>query len=252
MTSPALADGAPADAGRRREREGSAATVACADAAGGGGRKGRPGPGAGERADRAAGTARTRPPVRVFGVRHHGPGSSRALAAALEEYRPDCVLVEGPADADGLIGWTGSAEMVPPVALMAWQVDAPSRSVSWPFAVFSPEWQALRWAADHGAQARFMDMPSGVVLAHGAQETERGGAEPAVEPEAGAKPGGAQTGGNRPNAAETGSAEPEGAGSAGEAEAGSTQARRIDPIAELARVAGYDDPEAWTATRSTP
>ena len=85
MTSPALADGAPADAGRRREREGSAATVACADAAGGGGRKGRPGPGAGERADRAAGTARTRPPVRVFGVRHHGPGSSRALAAALEE-----------------------------------------------------------------------------------------------------------------------------------------------------------------------
>ena len=255
MTSPALADGAPADAGRRREREGSAATVACADAAGGGGRKGRPGPGAGERADRAAGTARTRPPVRVFGVRHHGPGSSRALAAALEEYRPDCVLVEGPADADGLIGWTGSAEMVPPVALMAWQVDEPSRSVSWPFAVFSPEWQALRWAADHGAQARFMDMPSGVVLAHGAQETERGGAEPAVEPEAGAKPGGAQTGGNRPNAAETGSAEPEGgktgaaepegAGSAGEAEAGSTQARRIDPIAELARVAGYDDPEAW-------
>ena len=250
MTSPALADGAPADAGRRREREGSAATVACADAAGGGGRKGRPGPGAGERADRAAGTARTRPPVRVFGVRHHGPGSSRALAAALEEYRPDCVLVEGPADADGLIGWTGSAEMVPPVALMAWQVDEPSRSVSWPFAVFSPEWQALRWAADHGAQARFMDMPSGVVLAHGAREAERGGAEPAVEPEAGAKPGG-----NRPNAAETGSAEPEGgktgaaepegAGSAGEAEAGSTQARRIDPIAELARVAGYDDPEAW-------
>ena len=57
------------------------------------------------------------PPVRVLGVRHHGPGSARALAAALEDYRPDCVLVEGPADADDLLTWVGASSMEPPVAL---------------------------------------------------------------------------------------------------------------------------------------
>ena len=45
----------------------------------------------------------TRPPrVHVLGVRHHGPGSARAVVAALEEIRPAAVLVEGPADADAL------------------------------------------------------------------------------------------------------------------------------------------------------
>ena len=44
------------------------------------------------------------PPVRVLGVRHHGPGSARAVVRALDAYRPDCVLIEGPADADPLVG----------------------------------------------------------------------------------------------------------------------------------------------------
>ena len=83
------------------------------------------------------------PPVRVFGVRHHGPGSARALAAALDAYAPDCVLIEGPADADKLIGWAADPAMNPPVALLAWQTDRPANAAFWPMAVFSPEWQAL-------------------------------------------------------------------------------------------------------------
>ena len=55
------------------------------------------------------------PPVRVLGVRHHGPGSARAVVRALDAYRPECVLVEGPADADPLVGWVGDAGLVPPV-----------------------------------------------------------------------------------------------------------------------------------------
>lgn len=31
--------------------------------------------------------------VTVFGVRHHGPGSARSLARALETLQPDAVLV---------------------------------------------------------------------------------------------------------------------------------------------------------------
>ena len=148
-------------------------------------------------------------PVRVLGVRHHGPGSARAVVSALEAYQPDCVLIEGPADADELIGWAGDAGMEPPVSLLAWRTDEPRVASFWPLAVFSPEWQAMRWAAGRGVQTRFMDLPARHVLAHEQAE-------------------------------DTGDGAADGAG--GEAPA---RAARTDPIAELARLAGYDDPEAW-------
>ena len=157
----------------------------------------------------ATGTEDTRPPVRVLGIRHHGPGSARALVAALEAYRPDCVLIEGPADADGLIEWAGRG-LEPPVALLAWDSTDPSEASFWPMAVFSPEWQALSWAVAHGAQARFMDLPAAAVLATRKAERERARSE----------------------------------GRDAEAR-GTAQPVRTDPIAELARLAGYEDPEAW-------
>lgn len=39
-------------------------------------------------------------PVHYFGVRHHGPGCARSLLAAFEALKPDCVLIEGPPEAD--------------------------------------------------------------------------------------------------------------------------------------------------------
>jgi len=64
-------------------------------------------------------------PVRVFGIRHHGPGSARSLLRALEGYQPDAVLIEGPADADPLIGWVTAEGMQPPLALLAYAADEP-------------------------------------------------------------------------------------------------------------------------------
>lgn len=101
----------------------------------------------------------------VFGVRHHGPGSARALVAALEALQPDLVLVEGPPDADALIPLVGNAALQPPVAILVYPVEEPRRGVFYPFAVFSPEWQALRWAVAHGVPARFMDLPQSLRLA---------------------------------------------------------------------------------------
>ena len=115
-------------------------------------------------------------PVRVLGVRHHGPGSARAVVSALEAYQPDCVLIEGPADADELIGWAGDAGMEPPVSLLAWRTDEPRVASFWPLAVFSPEWQAMRWAAGRGVQTRFMDLPARHVLAHEQAEDTGDGA----------------------------------------------------------------------------
>jgi hypothetical protein len=103
--------------------------------------------------------------VSVLGIRHHGPGSARSVVAELDRLRPSAVLIEGPADADPLLALAADPGMVPPVALLAYAPDEPRVSAFWPLAVFSPEWQALTWAAANGVQARFCDLPAGMVLA---------------------------------------------------------------------------------------
>ena len=105
--------------------------------------------------------------LRVFGVRHHGPGSARALLAALEAFGPDCVLVEGPPDADDLIPWLDHPALVMPVALLVYCPDEPRKAQVYPFAVFSPEFQALRFALEANVAVGFMDLPRRHVLAAG-------------------------------------------------------------------------------------
>ena len=169
------------------------------------------------RAARPGGAAR----VEVLGIRHHGPGSARSVVAALERLRPDAVLVEGPADADPLLAWVADAGMQPPVALLAYRPDAPARAVFWPFATFSPEWQAIRWALAEGVPVRFCDLPSSAVLAGSPEAAEPSDAEPS-------------DGGSS-----------DGAGQGVEGEGGEVAGLRTDPIAVLARAAGQDDPERW-------
>ena len=73
--------------------------------------------------------------VDVFGVRHHGPGSARAVRAALDELRPTCVLIEGAPELDALVGLArrarhgaagGRARSTP------WTSRAGRRSTRWP------------------------------------------------------------------------------------------------------------------------
>lgn len=106
-----------------------------------------------------------RPAHAVLGIRHHGPGSTRSVVAELDRLQPAQVLIEGPSDADPLLSFVSSADMRPPVALFAYDPAGPRTSAFWPFAVFSPEWQALRWAAAHRVPVRFCDLPSGAFLA---------------------------------------------------------------------------------------
>jgi hypothetical protein len=103
--------------------------------------------------------------LRLLGIRHHGPGSARAVAAALAEQRPDIVLIEGPADAEAVLPLAADADMAPPVALLGYVLDHPERAVFSPFASFSPEWVALRWALHAGVPVRFIDLPVKVSLA---------------------------------------------------------------------------------------
>jgi hypothetical protein len=98
-------------------------------------------------------------PERVYGIRHHGPGSARAVVHELENHPPDVLLVEGPPEADDLVRWVADAGLEPPVALLGYPADDPRRAAFWPFAVFSPEWQAIRWAVQHNVPVRFFDLP---------------------------------------------------------------------------------------------
>ncbi|WP_294329802.1 DUF5682 family protein [uncultured Sphingomonas sp.] len=98
--------------------------------------------------------------VSLFGIRHHGPGSTRRLVEALDALRPGTVLIEGPADASHLLPMLADPAMTTPVALLTYAEDDPARASFFPFADYSPEYQAARWAVAHGAALRFIDLPA--------------------------------------------------------------------------------------------
>lgn len=113
--------------------------------------------------------------VHLLGIRHHGPGSCRNVVGALEQLRPDLILLEGPAEADAMMPFVGDVGMQPPVALLGYQPDAPQRAVFYPFAEFSPEWQTMRYALRENVELRFFDLPLSYSLAmsdDGAQQAE--------------------------------------------------------------------------------
>ncbi|MEV6688717.1 DUF5682 family protein, partial [Streptomyces sp. NPDC051130] len=109
----------------------------------------------------------------LLGVRHHGPGSARAVRAALDEARPTAVLIEGPPEGDALLPLAGDPQMRPPVALLAHAADDPGRAAFWPMAGFSPEWAAIRWAQARDVPVRFIDLPAAHSLAVSEDQQEQ-------------------------------------------------------------------------------
>ncbi|TPL91677.1 DUF5682 family protein [Mesorhizobium sp. B2-3-12] len=149
--------------------------------------------------------------VSYFGIRHHGPGSADSLVQALQDLKPVAVLIEGPADASALLPLLARPEMQPPVALLCYPEDDPASTSFWPFAEFSPEYQAALWAIGNSAALRFIDLPSSARVApvEDAQDAAADEAEAKVEIE--------------------------------------TAPHLRDPIGALAQAAGYEDGESWWA-----
>ncbi|MEU7486785.1 DUF5682 family protein [Streptomyces sp. NPDC042319] len=167
----------------------------------------------------------------LLGVRHHGPGSARAVGAALAQCEPKALLIEGPPEADALVALAADEEMRPPVALLAHVTDDPGRAAFWPLAEFSPEWVALQWALRRGIPVRFIDLPAAHSLAGAATEAGEGaGEEAAGEPDRGSD----QTL-DRGSDREVG----------GDPRVDARADARVDPIGVLAEAAGYDDAERW-------
>ena len=161
-------------------------------------------------------TKSTDSPIFIFGIRHHGPGSARSVRRALERLQPDVILIEGPPDADHLLPLIADAALQPPVALLLYVPAQPQHAVFYPFAQFSPEWQALQFATQHNIPARFMDLPQAFQLARdeGRGMKDEKPTEPLAENQH-------STISNQQSAIP------------------------IDPLYYLAQAAGYDDGERW-------
>ncbi len=154
----------------------------------------------------------------MYGIRRHGPGCARSLLAALTELQPDIVLVEGPPDAQGVLALLPHEGMRPPVALLVYPPDSPQRAVYYPFASFSPEWQALSYAIRRGVPVRFMDLPQSICLAEGYERSD----------------------------GRTTDAEPARASDGSEdGRTWTDPSLEEDPIGRLAEAAGYTDHELW-------
>lgn len=119
--------------------------------------------------------------IHLLGIRHHGPGSCRNVLNYLQELQPDLILVEGPAEAEALLACVENPQMTPPVALLAYQPDEPQNAVFYPFAEFSPEWQAMLYAVQNRIPFRFFDLPLIYSLALRAQKTSEQETETTAE-----------------------------------------------------------------------
>jgi hypothetical protein len=198
--------------------------------------------------------------LRLFGIRHHGPGSAASLVAALDAYRPDMVLLECPADGEAALATLRDAALVPPVALLLYNPRQQGQASFLPFAAFSPEWQAVQWCQREGAHVRCFDLP--MSLRFGLDN------EVAASPGVGTSPPNpfskkegepddnhkAEDQKQEPDPVASGSPSPfSERGPGGEAPTPDelpTESEEIeaDPVAYLARLAGYSDSEQWWET----
>lgn len=93
----------------------------------------------------------------LIGVRHHSPALAAAVAGMLSAAAPEVLFIELPEEFAPWLEHLGDPATVPPVAL------AGSREhggvVFLPFAEFSPELAAIRWARQAGVPVVPFDLP---------------------------------------------------------------------------------------------
>ncbi|MFD6244744.1 DUF5682 family protein [Streptomyces roseolus] len=95
----------------------------------------------------------------LLGVRHHSPALAAVVPALLDAADAEVVCVELPADFQPWLGHLADPETVAPVALAG--TGEGGRLAFYPFADFSPELAAVRWARARGAEVVCCDLPLG-------------------------------------------------------------------------------------------
>ncbi|GAA2895669.1 DUF5682 family protein [Streptosporangium fragile] len=93
----------------------------------------------------------------LLGVRHHSPALAAAVPALLDAAGAEVVCVELPVDFQPWLVHLADPATVAPVALAGTGADG--RLGFYPFADFSPELAAIRWARDRGVEVLCCDLP---------------------------------------------------------------------------------------------
>ncbi|HEY2596439.1 MAG TPA: DUF5682 family protein, partial [Chloroflexota bacterium] len=94
----------------------------------------------------------------LIGVRHHSPVLATAVPTLLDRLQPDLVLVEMPEELQPWLSWLGAEGLEAPVALATVRADG-GGLLFYPYADFSPELAAVRWAVGHGVPVEAFDLP---------------------------------------------------------------------------------------------
>ncbi|NUR28756.1 MAG: hypothetical protein HOV83_23440, partial [Catenulispora sp.] len=95
----------------------------------------------------------------LIGVRHHSPAVAAVVPALLDAADVDVVCVELPTDFQRWLPYLADPETVAPVALAG--AGAGGYLGFYPFADFSPELAAIRWARAKGREVVCCDLPLG-------------------------------------------------------------------------------------------
>ncbi|MGW3651223.1 DUF5682 family protein [Streptomyces sp. NPDC000878] len=93
----------------------------------------------------------------LLGVRHHSPALASVVPALLDAAGADVVCVELPADFQPWLPHLADPRAVAPLALVG--ADEDGGLAFYPFADFSPELAAIRWARERGAEVLCCDLP---------------------------------------------------------------------------------------------
>ncbi len=107
--------------------------------------------------------------IKIFGIRHHGPGSAKRLRKALKAFAPDCLLIEMPEEAAKALKEAKDPDLRPPVALLLFPTNNFQGGTYLPFAEFSPEWQAMKFSFKQDIPIIPIDLPIGIQLPKYAQ-----------------------------------------------------------------------------------
>jgi hypothetical protein len=116
------------------------------------------------------------PRLVYFPIRHHSPACARHLERLIRDWRPQAVLIEGPASFTALVPLILHPKTKTPFAIYTSFVGAPEpqagnstarkdavlgpprQAAYYPFCDYSPEFVALRVGAEVGASLRFIDL----------------------------------------------------------------------------------------------
>ncbi len=95
----------------------------------------------------------------LIGVRHHSAALARVMPTLLTAMKPRRIAIELPSDLEHWLPWLGHRGTQAPVALASAAPDGATLAFM-PFADFSPELVAVRWALAHGVPVHAIDLPS--------------------------------------------------------------------------------------------